>query len=196
MQETMRLVAERGLGGTSVIDIEAAAGLSPGSGAFYRHFHTKEEALAAAVDDELARLHERPDLTASGWVPSSGAGSAPTTAEVAKQLRAGVDWLDEMGPLIAVVMREGREFTDATRGLRECIANGGMSPGLAIVTRAAKDAGRDPWATAVLVTMASVGFHLAASFFGSPVEGVDADRFAAVLADMVTSPSPGGAAGA
>src|SRR5438270_11064678 len=48
--ESLRLFAERGYRGTSVADLEDAAGLSPGSGSLYTHFGTKEEVLAAAVE--------------------------------------------------------------------------------------------------------------------------------------------------
>ncbi len=37
--------------GTPIVQIEKAAGLAPSSGAFYRHFASKEEVLEAAVDD-------------------------------------------------------------------------------------------------------------------------------------------------
>lgn len=52
----MRLFAERGFKGTSVSEIEAAAGLSPGSGGLYHHFDSKEAVLAAGVARHLARL--------------------------------------------------------------------------------------------------------------------------------------------
>jgi AcrR family transcriptional regulator len=44
------LFAERGYAGTSVADIQEAAGLAPGSGAMYKHFRSKQEVLAAAID--------------------------------------------------------------------------------------------------------------------------------------------------
>ncbi len=44
------LFAERGYAGTSVAEIQQAAGLAPGSGAMYKHFRSKQEVLAAAID--------------------------------------------------------------------------------------------------------------------------------------------------
>ena len=52
----MRLFAERGFKGTSVSQIEAAAGLRPGSGGLYHHFDSKDAVLAAGVARHLARL--------------------------------------------------------------------------------------------------------------------------------------------
>jgi AcrR family transcriptional regulator len=50
----LRLFAERGFSGTSVAAIEEAAGLSPGSGAMYAHFKSKQEVLEAAVRHAMA----------------------------------------------------------------------------------------------------------------------------------------------
>lgn len=45
----MRLFAEKGYERTSIADIQAAAGLTPGSGALYKHFPSKEALLEAGV---------------------------------------------------------------------------------------------------------------------------------------------------
>jgi AcrR family transcriptional regulator len=55
----MRLFSTKGFEATSVSQIEAAAGLSPGSGALYRHFASKEALLSL-----LARAYW---LEASRW---------------------------------------------------------------------------------------------------------------------------------
>jgi len=52
--EALRLFAEHGIAGTPIVRIEEAAGLAPSSGAFYRHFASKEEVLEAAVNDAAA----------------------------------------------------------------------------------------------------------------------------------------------
>jgi AcrR family transcriptional regulator len=46
----MTLFAERGYDGTSVADIQIAAGLTGGSGALYKHFASKRAILEAGVD--------------------------------------------------------------------------------------------------------------------------------------------------
>lgn len=47
----LRLFAVDGVAATPIVKIEEAAGLAPGSGAFYKHFRSKAELLDAAVAD-------------------------------------------------------------------------------------------------------------------------------------------------
>src|SRR3954468_18996256 len=51
----LRVFAERGYSATSVAEIEAASGLSPGAGGLYRHFKSKYEVLAAAMNEHATR---------------------------------------------------------------------------------------------------------------------------------------------
>jgi AcrR family transcriptional regulator len=59
MSAAMALFAERGFAGTSVGEIERAAGLAPRSGALYQHFSGgKDELLRAAIEHELRAVDE------------------------------------------------------------------------------------------------------------------------------------------
>jgi AcrR family transcriptional regulator len=62
VDEAMRLFSARGYRGTSVTEIEAAAGLSPGAGGIYHHFPTKESVLQAGIERHLARLEALRDI--------------------------------------------------------------------------------------------------------------------------------------
>lgn len=62
VDEAMRLFSERGYRATSVTDIEAASGLSPGAGGMYHHFPTKESVLKAGIERHLARLEALRDI--------------------------------------------------------------------------------------------------------------------------------------
>jgi AcrR family transcriptional regulator len=64
MTEAMRLFSTKGFEATSVSQIEAAAGLSPGSGALYRHFESKEALLGAGIDRQLDRRRAMHDIRA------------------------------------------------------------------------------------------------------------------------------------
>src|SRR5262245_32400871 len=50
LEAAIELIAKRGYHETTVGDIEAAAGLTPRAGGFYRHFSSKEEVLVQALE--------------------------------------------------------------------------------------------------------------------------------------------------
>ena len=62
--EAMRLFGDQGYQATSVAQIEAAAGLAPGSGALYHHFKSKEALLDAGIDRQLDRRRAMLDIRA------------------------------------------------------------------------------------------------------------------------------------
>ncbi|MER9138680.1 TetR/AcrR family transcriptional regulator [Mesorhizobium sp. M0830] len=58
VRAAIRLFGERGYDRTSVPDIQEAAGLSRGSGALYKHFSSKEDLLAAAIEQFVGTARE------------------------------------------------------------------------------------------------------------------------------------------
>lgn len=62
--EAMRLFSTKGFEATSVSQIEAAAGLAPGSGALYHHFKSKDALLDAGIDRQLDRRRAMHDIRA------------------------------------------------------------------------------------------------------------------------------------
>ena len=76
------LFAEEGFSGTTITEVERRAGLSPGSGSFYRHFPSKEVLLTAAVEREVERLRAeiaavQADTAAPARGPRGGAHRGP-----------------------------------------------------------------------------------------------------------------------
>ena len=61
----LRLFAADGVAATPIVRIEEAAGLAPGSGAFYKHFRSKSELLDAAVADAATTSAAGADLFAA-----------------------------------------------------------------------------------------------------------------------------------
>ncbi|MFI6079404.1 TetR/AcrR family transcriptional regulator [Streptomyces sp. NPDC051217] len=53
LSEAMRLFGELGYTGTTIAKIEAAAGLSPGSGALYKHFRSKKDILSVGLRERI-----------------------------------------------------------------------------------------------------------------------------------------------
>lgn len=62
--EAMKLFSDKGFEATSVSQIEAAAGLSAGSGALYRHFKSKDALLTEGIDRQLDRRSAMQDIRA------------------------------------------------------------------------------------------------------------------------------------
>src|SRR5436190_14868024 len=65
MAAGLRLFAADGVAATPIVKIEEAAGLAPGSGAFYKHFRSKSELLDAAVADAARTSAAGADLFAA-----------------------------------------------------------------------------------------------------------------------------------
>ncbi len=64
------MFGEQGYAATSVAQIEAAAGLSPGSGCLYKHLRSKEALLA----DGLDRLFRGVEVLTDRLEPQDSAG--------------------------------------------------------------------------------------------------------------------------
>ncbi|HUC05655.1 MAG TPA: TetR/AcrR family transcriptional regulator [Acidimicrobiales bacterium] len=62
LDEAMALFAAQGFKATSVVQIERAAGLTPGAGGIYHHFKSKESLLRAGVERHLSRLDAWRDI--------------------------------------------------------------------------------------------------------------------------------------
>jgi AcrR family transcriptional regulator len=109
MREAMLLFATQGYTATTVTQIESAAGLSPGSGAIYRHFATKQDILVAGFAEARARvLANRAAATAVAGSP------APPVDDVAlaAQLSLAYDLIllgsDNAREISLLLMKEGR----------------------------------------------------------------------------------------
>ncbi len=102
VNEAMRLFGEHGYKGTTIAQIEAAAGLTPGAGGVYHHFSTKEAVLAAGIERQLARLDALRDirrvLTPLGDL----------AAELTLTARYVLAELDNEGELLRILASEAR----------------------------------------------------------------------------------------
>ncbi|ULE33807.1 TetR/AcrR family transcriptional regulator [Mycobacterium sp. IDR2000157661] len=175
MDRALELFARQGVAGTTVVEIEAAAGLSPGSGSFYRHFENREAVLIAVVDRELARA----------------AAARKERIEEAERLdvmyHRTLDDLARMQPLIEVTAREGRHRPDLLEPLRRVLADDGAKIESALLAERmvrGEIEESDAEAVAAVAMFALVGHHLAEHFFGEPI-GVDRSRFVETLARIV-----------
>ena len=173
----LALFAERGFRGTSVGEIEEAAGLSPRSGGLYKHFPSKEALLEAAFEERMAAIDEfnqRLELAPLGDL----------RAELTLTARWGLAELRRERELVRVVMKDGDRMPALARRFHEAIVERAQRLTETGLRRYASERGAefaDPAATARVVCASLVGFSLEQALFG---EGeVDDERFAAAWVD-------------
>jgi len=123
LREALRLFAERGYRDVTVGQIEAAAGLAPRRGGFYRHFASKESVLAETVE------HHALELAAIGQDAASSPGDPE---ERLRRLAAwGLAFLRGQRLLLRVLAREG----DRLPALRRTVLGRLVDPGYRLARR-------------------------------------------------------------
>lgn len=113
IDEAMRLFGEQGYRATSVAQIEAAAGLTPGSGGLYHHFRSKELLLEAGIDRQINRLRALQDIR------QIFAGLTDLRSELTVMGRYTLEVLDEESQLLRIL---SSELHDRPRSLADTLA--------------------------------------------------------------------------
>lgn len=115
LDEAIALFARHGFKGTTITDIEEAAGLTPGAGGVFHHFSSKRELLSIAIERRFRQLDALNQIRSV--IPSLG----DRRAELRLFARYLLDQLDDERELTAVVLCEARNdgalFHDAVRAL-------------------------------------------------------------------------------
>jgi len=160
------LILGRGIGNVTVVDIERASGLAPGSGAFYRHFDGKGAVYVAVIRREAERaLDSFPDV----GVSRSGV----------EELAVRMDLVERMRRLLVCMMRDDGQHPDARAAMADALLRLGRAAALDGV------GGADPLAVEMVVVLAQIGYVLALEFFGDLPFGVSTERYVAALAELV-----------
>lgn len=102
----LELFASRGYAATSTAEIQKASGMSPGSGALYRHFRSKNEVLRAALRRGLDRMRDSPAWR-QATTPADRLDALTRVAEAAHQT------VTENADLVRLMLHE----PDAARDL-------------------------------------------------------------------------------
>ena len=173
MDAAMALFAERGFDGTSVGEIERAAGLAPRSGALYQHFKGgKEEMLRCAIERELRAVDELGsvmDLLPLGDL----------RAELTLMARWNLTSLERRSELSRFVRRDAARLSEELRGeLYERLVG---RPYEQLVTwlegRLAGAERPDLHALALVLVESISAYHSLRRTFGRTPDDVDDDRF-------------------
>jgi len=170
--EAMRLFSAKGFEATSVSQIEAAAGLAPGSGALYRHFKSKDALLDAGIDRQLDRRRAMRDIRALF------AGLGDLRAELTVLGRYLLSVVDEEIQLLQIAAR-----TPAGQSARLDTAHAALVEGLNaeladwIAAWAPTLDEEDRAVLAALGVNGILGARLATSFFHQPEARTPDDRY-------------------
>lgn len=168
----MRLFAERGYEAVSVADIQVAAGLTPGSGALYKHFPSKQAVLEAGIDRFI-----REGRRAIGELPEPADGGLEDVLRTVGD--AVLRTLAEDRAALRVVWRDLPAFPELSRRfVEERLQEGFRQLGRWIADLSARGLVRveDPEATASVLLGSLAFFRLMEAVFGEPPGPVDDAR--------------------
>jgi AcrR family transcriptional regulator len=168
------LFEERGFDGTTVTAIEAAVGLSPGSGSFYRHFRSKDEVFVAAVKSGVRRLVE--------LARKERAALRAIEDPMEQQRRSVIGRLHEMDrfrALWSLVVAERVRFPE----LQDAF--------VAELRWDRWDAGWKESRTLAIAFAACVGYSQLAALGGGPFRDVTEDEFVDAILELTAAHSPG-----
>jgi AcrR family transcriptional regulator len=159
--EAMRLFAERGFLGTTVGDIEEAAGLAPRAGGLYKHFRSKEDVLEAGIERHVGEMN-----VIEPAIEMLPLGDA--RAELTLVGRFALQELAREMPLMKVVQKDGDRFPELAAMVRERIITRGHEQARAVVSRLFGGALGEAETTALAsVALGSlVGYRIEESMFG------------------------------
>jgi AcrR family transcriptional regulator len=180
ISEGMRLFAERGYRGTTVGDIEQAAGLAPRAGGLYKHFRSKDEVLEAGIErhvSEIEAMRSAMDLMPLGDL----------RAELTLIARWALTELRSEQDLMRIVFRDGDQFPELVAEFSERIVNRGYREAGALIARLFADSGYDertPESLAAIALGSLVHYRLEETMFGSPPAGVDEEEFIETWVDV------------
>lgn len=179
IDEALRLFAERGYAATSVAEIEAASGLSPGAGGLYRHFKSKYEVLAAAMNEHAART--RIQITETLTELSVVDTSTDVEERLAHLCGLGLAKVCEERQLTRVFFRDLSQFPELVATVRE----GLLQPMFDAITMWFRTQPEYAGATAdwpaigAVLGGAVINYQLFEETVGEPPGRVERDRFVA-----------------
>lgn len=180
----LKLFSEKGFDGVSIKDIEAAVGLTPGRGSFYRHFESKEVLLQEVVRREVDKIRQ----LRHGQYRSKREALGDPRVELIEQYRQSLMGLDLMKGFINLLGREYGRFPELMQELYQSLVEESLAEESRDMQRDIDQKqvkGRDAEALAAVVQSALVGFHLSKTYFGNQPYGVDNDRFSKALAELL-----------
>lgn len=162
-----------------MVQIEKAAGLTPGAGGIYHHFRSKEALLLAGIDRHLDRLDALRDIR------RVLTGLGDLRVELTVTARYALAELDREGELVSVLVGEARTRPELVReASRRLLAAtyDEFAGWLTERTSLTEDRARAVAAVGLGSLMSS---RLLGNLLGAAPIGVDDDTFVATWVDMM-----------
>jgi AcrR family transcriptional regulator len=173
LDTALALFASRGYAATSTAEIQKACGMSPGSGALYRHFRSKSDVLRAALRHGLDRMRTSPAWR-QATTPTERLDALATVAEAAHQTIA------DNADLMRLLLHEPEAAPDMVEELwGQNLATAHQIMGHAL-RASADDAGTqidDPEAIGAVLLAALSYAPIMEVLLGRPPGGMDPGRF-------------------
>ena len=174
----VRLFAEHGFRGTTVGDIEAAAGLQPRRGALYHYFPTKQALLDAAVQTRLGVIEH--GLRLLEELPG-----VDVRAEALLMGRWFLEKLDAEYYLTRILEQDGDRLPELRELIRSRMVDAGhRGAQLAVLRWIGPDSRLDSEALAVILIAPLVNVRRVTWTYGAPPLGMDDDRLLSTWADV------------
>ena len=173
LDAALTLFARQGYSATSVADIQQACGLSPGSGALYKHFPSKKALLQEATRRQVAQM-------GATWHEYNRTRASDTKSA----LRQGAEQIwasfDNNAQLLRVMFREPEALDEMIDDLWSAVAATAYQR-TARALSAAKDAGvsqvEDPEATSTVLVAALAYVPILQMLIQRTPGKLDTDRF-------------------
>jgi AcrR family transcriptional regulator len=173
LDAAVELFGRQGYHGTSVGEIEEAAGLTPRSGALYKHFPSKAALLESAMDERSRVVDELEELVTV--TPLAG-----PRAEVAALIHIAFREIGRDQKLFRIVMREGDNFPELRDRFHDRIVRRGhaqTAERLRLLAGAAGVEHVDLDALAAVLLAPIISYRALETIFGRPPGDVDEERY-------------------
>jgi AcrR family transcriptional regulator len=182
---SMRLFGTRGYAGTSVSEIEAAAGLSAGAGSLYRHFPSKEALLSAGIREQVATGQELLERIRQ----ADASHDATLRAGLSAIAVAGLRRLEQDQDFNRILIKDLSLFPELLDIARtEEIARIHTAIAEWLRVHSAPGGGQRDWAAMATVIIGSISHYwLLRDIFGTHPADVEEERYIAALVDMVAA---------
>lgn len=173
LDAAMALFAQQGYAATSIADIQRACGLSPGSGALYKHFPSKKALLQEATRRQVEQMRAMQDDYNRNR-PTDVRGALRQGAE---QIWASLDYNRQ---LLRVMFREPEAIEDMIDELWSAANTTAYKrAGRALAAAAETGVARaeDPEATATVLVAALAYLPITQMLVGRTPSDIDTERF-------------------